>query len=340
MSEKSISIGVVGAGPWGENHIRNYCNLGLDVWVADIDESRLKELKLKYPIKTTKDYKELLANEKILGASICAPASMHCRVALEFIDAKKHVLIEKPMALNVEDAKKIMDAARANGITVMVGHLFRYDSAINRIKEELKTGSFGKIYSIYTSRMGLKLPRNDVGATLNYAVHDIDIMCDILGEKYPEEITVVSSNNLGTLYEDLAIVAAKFNGGTLGYCQVGWLTPKKMRELIITGERKSAEIDTMNSRITIINERLEKNNESYSIVKSASMELNIEKKEPLKEEIMDFIEGTQNQTTPKASGEIGLRTIKILTAGLLSAKEKRTVILDKCGHILSADKQI
>ncbi|MCK5333002.1 MAG: Gfo/Idh/MocA family oxidoreductase, partial [Candidatus Aenigmarchaeota archaeon] len=120
MPKKSIAIGVVGAGPWGKNHIRNYCDLGLDVWVADINETRLKELEIKFPIKTTKDYKELLANEKILGASICAPASMHCRIALEFISAKKHVLIEKPMALNVEDAKKTMDAARANGITVMV----------------------------------------------------------------------------------------------------------------------------------------------------------------------------------------------------------------------------
>ncbi|MCK5233193.1 MAG: Gfo/Idh/MocA family oxidoreductase [Candidatus Aenigmarchaeota archaeon] len=333
MPKKSMSIGVVGAGPWGENHIRNYCTLGLDVWVADIDETRLKELEAKYPIKTTKEYKELLTNEKIRGVSICAPASMHYRIALEFISAKKHVLIEKPMALNVEDANKIMDLAKENEITVMVGHLFRYDSAINKLKEELKTGSFGKIYSIYTSRMGLKLPRNDVGATLNYAVHDIDIMCDILGDVYPEEITTITSRNLGNSNEDLAVIVARFNKDILGYCQVGWLTPKKMRDIIITGEKRSAEVDTMNNKLIIINECLEKNKEYYNIVKSAPVELSIEKKEPLKEELTDFICSIQDKTTPKASGEIGLRTIKILTAGLLSAKEKRTIKLDKMGDI-------
>jgi len=333
-----INVGVIGAGPWGKNHIRIYQeieNVSLKA-VSDIKEDILKNLKQTSKFITTPDYKKIISDPSVDAVSICTPASMHFEIAKEALLAEKNVLVEKPLTINSKEAEELVEIAKEKGLILAVGQIFRFDPTILKIKQDIEKGDFGKVYSISLARMGLKNPREDVGAILNYAVHDLDIMCDVLGKEYPVELTATTAHPLKREYEDLAIISAKFDDGTLGYCQVSWLIPKKIREFWLIGEKKSAHIDPINLELEIFEAGIVPKYEDFGTFKlitkeSKSHKPKIEKKEPLKEEIKHFIDCVENKKKPIICGGVGLRTIKMAEAALLSAKEKRTVKLDKNG---------
>ncbi len=334
----AINMGVIGAGPWGKNHIRVYKELeetNLKA-ISDTDETKLKDI--DQDIKITKNYKDILQNKDINAISICTPASTHFEIAKEALLAGKHTLVEKPLTTNSKEAEELIKLAKEKNLILAVGQIFRFDPSILKIKEEVKKGIFGKIYSISLTRMGLKKPREDIGAILNYAVHDLDIMCDILEKKYPTEITAIAIHPLKRKYEDLAIISTKFDNSTLGYCQVSWLIPKKIREFWLIGEKKSAYIDPISFELEIFEAGIVPKYDNFNkfrLIKKEgpSYKLKIEKKEPLKEEIKHFIDCIKNKKEPVISGEVGLRTIKMVEAALKSVKEKRTIKLDENGNI-------
>ena len=337
----TINLGVIGAGPWGKNHIRIYQeieNVSLKA-VSDINGNLLKELKQTYKFETTPDYKKIISDPNIHAVSICTPASTHFKITKEALLAEKNVLVEKPLTINSKEAEELVEIAEEKKLVLAVGQVFRFDPSILKIKKNIEKGTFGKVYSISLARMGLKNPRADVGAILNYAVHDLDIMCDVLGKEYPEEITATTSHPLNREYEDLAIISARFGNGTLGYCQVSWLIPKKIREFWLIGEKKSAHIDPINLELEIFEAGIVPKYEDFGTFKLITKEglahkPKIEKKEPLKEELKHFIDCVENKRKPMIDGEVGLRTIKMAEAALLSAKEKRTIKLDKNGDAI------
>ena len=197
-----MNVGVIGAGPWGKNHVRAYTEIeGVSLRaVSDLDEKKLEVAKSKN-IPVTKDYRDILNNKDIDAISICVPASLHYKIGKEALEAGKHVLIEKPFVMSSKEGQELIDIAKEKNLILAVGQIFRFDPAIQYIKEEIKKGSFGKIYYISLSRLGLKMPRKDIGAIFNYAVHDLDIMCDILDKKLPDEITAVVSYPLNRKFE-------------------------------------------------------------------------------------------------------------------------------------------
>lgn len=262
---------------------------------------------------------------------------MHYKIAKEALLDGKNVLVEKPFTTDSKHAEELIKIAEEKGLVLAVGQVFRFDPAMLKIKEEIAKNTFGNVYSISLTRMGLKQPRGDVGAILNYAVHDLDIMCDILNEKYPKEITAITTHPLKREYEDLAIVSARFGNGTLGYCQVSWLIPKKIREFWLIGEKRSAHVDPINFELEIFEAGIVPKYEDFGAFKlitkeGQSSKPKLEKKEPLKEEIKHFIHCVENKERPIIDGEVGLRTIKMAEAAIKSAKEKRTIGLDKNGN--------
>jgi len=331
-------VGVIGAGPWGKNHVRVYHELKeveLKL-VADLDESRLSQMKEKHGVATTRDYHDILNDSKIKAVSICVPASAHYKLTKEALLAGKDVLVEKPFTLDSKQAQELVDLSGQEKKTLAVGQVFRYDPAIAMIKEKIREGLFGKIYYLSLSRLGLKQPRSDVGAIFNYAVHDLDIMCDVLNQNYPKEITAVATYPLEREYEDLSVIVARFDNGTLGYTQVSWLTPKKYRDFWLIGEKRSANIDSMNHEAEVYESGIVPEYQDFKTFRHITKEgksykLIPERKEPLKEELLDFITSAKKGGVPRASGEVGLRTIKMVEAAIKSAAEKRTISLNENG---------
>jgi len=334
-----MNVGIIGAGPWGRNHVRVYKEIGLNLkLVADVNEVSLRKVNDTFGVKTTTDYKEILNDNEIQAVSICVPASLHYKIAKEALEAGKNVLVEKPLAMTSKDGEELIAIANEKNLKLAVGHVFRFDPTIKRIKEEITKDTFGKIYYLSLARMGLKKPREDVGAILNYAVHDFDIMCDILGEEYPTEISAVTTKCLGREFEDLAIIAAKFKNGTIGHTQVSWLIPRKIRDFWLVGEKKSASINTMDFEIEIFDAGIIPQYQDFGTFKLITKEGDsykpfIKKNEPLKAEILHFIDCIKNNKELINSAEVGLRAVKMSEAALESAKQCKAIKLDENGNI-------
>jgi len=337
----AINVGVIGAGLWGKNHIRVYQeieNVRLRA-VADINQNALESIKQKYKFETTSNYAKILSDPRINAVSICTPASTHFKIAKDALLAGKNVLVEKPLAVSSKEAEELVIITKEKDLVLAVGQVFRFDPNILKIKRDIEKRIFGKVHSISLARMGLENPRDDVGVILDYAVHDLDIMCDVLGEQYPLEITATKAHQLKRKHEDSAIISTRFGSGTLGYCQVSWLTPKKIREFWLIGEKKSAHIGPINSELEIFESGIKPkygDSETFEPItkKGLSYKPKIDKKEPLKEELRHFIDCVENEKKPIIGGKVGIRTIKMAEAALLSAKKGRTVKLDENGDVV------
>jgi len=324
-----LGVAVIGCGPWGKNHIRIYRELEQASLIGASDKCS-PELLGDLGIKVTKDYKQILRNEAVEALSICTPASTHFQVAMDCLNAGKHVLCEKPLSLTSHEAGLLVKKADEKEACLMVGHTFRFDGAVRWIREKIRAGYFGEIFYVSLQRMGPGRPREDCGALHNYAPHDFDIFSFILNEDYPNEITGIIEKGLGREYEDFALISARYGGDTLAYSQVSWLSPKKMRDFWVVGEKKSAFVDTENSRVILYNSFIDKNKllpvaESQKVVK-------IDSKEPLKQELAHFLECVETGKPSISSGEIGVKSIRMIEAALKSAELKKTMRLKGNGE--------
>lgn len=327
-----VNVAVIGAGPWGRNHIRIYNNLP-DVTLAYIVEKNpaiYKKIEQEFGKECISDYHNLLKCG-IDAFSICTPASTHYEIAKDALNAGINVLVEKPLTLSSLEAMELVNLAKKKKKILAVGHVFRFDPAIKKLKEEIKKGTFGKIYYLSLSRLGLKKPREDAGAVLNYATHDLDIMCDVLGQE-PKEVTAVVTNSLGRDFEDHAIVIVKFSDGAVGYSQVGWLTPKKLREFWVVGEKRSAYIDPINCELEIFESGIVPEYTDFGTFRLITKEGGsykpiFDKKEPLKEELKHFIDCIKTGKEPINNGEVGAQAVKLANLALCSSKERQSILV-------------
>jgi len=207
----------------------------------------------------------------------------------------------------------------------MVGHIFRFNPGVLRLKEEIKKGTFGKIYFMYGSRMGLMTPRDDCGVVFDFALHDIDTFCFLLDDQ-PIEVNTVTNSYTKSKFEDVGFISLKFNNNILANVVVSWLSPVKVRELWLVGEKKSAKLDYLTQELEvfdrgIIEEKFDEKYDSFGAFKLITkqgddLKLNIKNKEPLKEEILHFIDCVVNNKKPITDGSVGVEIVRIIEKAL------------------------
>jgi UDP-N-acetylglucosamine 3-dehydrogenase len=327
-----LTIGVIGAGVWGKNHVRVFNeleNVNL-TGVSDLNENLLKRVSSVYKVRVTKNYNEILSDEKIDAVSICTPSSTHYKIAKDALNSGKHVLVEKPLALNSRDGEELIELANEKKRLLMVGHIFRFNPAVLRLREEISKGTFGKIRFMYGSRMGLMTPRNDCGVITDFALHDFDTFCFLL-DKYPKEVTAVASSYNKSSFEDIGFCTLMFDENIIANVGVSWLTPKKVRDLWVIGEKCSASLDYLPQILEIHHKGMVPEYNSYGefrlLTKQEGDDVRpfIPAKEPLKMEISHFVECLEKKKPLKFGPEIGNNIIKIIEAAYKSIEEKRTV---------------
>ena len=303
---KRLRVGVIGVGAMGKNHARLYSelpNVEL-IGVSDVSKTLVASIARSYSCKPYANYQDLLA-ENLDAVSIVVPTTLHKQVALDAIKKGINVLVEKPIADTVENADGIIKAARENGVKLMVGHVERFNPAIIKLKELIDTGLLGKVVSLSAKRVGPYNPRiRDVGIVLDLGTHDIDVMSYLYGEKirqvYASAGTVVHS------HEDHAIITLNFDSGSSGVIDTNWLTPHKVRNLTVIGSQGIAEVDCIEQTLRIFDQEW---------VRDAK----IEKGEPLKLELMHFIDCVQRDKKPLVSGEEGKHALEVALAAVESA---------------------
>lgn len=310
-----LHIGVVGVGNMGFHHVRIYSELAKEgkvelVGVADANFERAKEVAEKFKTRAFADYRKLI--KKVDAVSIAVPTSLHRQVALEFIENGVHVLVEKPIAESIESAEEIIKAAKNKGVVLMVGHVERFNPGVLKLKEVLDGGLIGKIVTLTAKRVGPLPPQiKDVGVIVDLAVHDIDVMSFLLGDKVKSVYARAGSAKNPLELEDYAIIMLNFGDAT-GIVETNWLTPHKVRTLSVVGTEGIAKLDYITQKLVIYN---------HEWVKEAKVNV----KEPLRNELEHFVECVEKGVKPLVSGEEGLHALKVAIKALESVKNAKIV---------------
>jgi len=325
-----IKIGVIGTGAMGKNHARvctELPNIEL-IGIADIDKKIAEEISKRFNIIGFNDYKELLP--KIDAAIIASPTYTHFDIAMDALDSGKHILIEKPICKKIEKAEKLIKKAEKEGLKIAVGHIERHNPAVGFIKKGLDKNSFGSLIHLSSKRVSSYPGRiKDVGVIFDFGVHDIDVMRYLAGEV---ESVYASAGcfNKEVNFEDHATIMLNFENGLSGTLEVNWLTPIKIRRLQLTCSEKFVEIDYIKQFVEISSSSFDKVDEMnlYDVpIHYERNNVSLEKREPLKNEIEDFIDSIEKNKNPLVTGYDGMMAVKIAEAAVKSFNKKERVMI-------------
>ena len=332
-----VGIGIIGVGYWGKNHVSAYKSLLQEnkieyLKICDTDEDRVKEISEINSIEYTTKIEDIFNDDKITAVAIITPSSTHYDLTKLALENDKDVFVEKPITLNLDDSLKLIDLAKQNQKILMVGHLFRYHPAVEEIKKRIDNGEFGKIQMILTFRFALGAPRKDMGVILALAVHDLDLICYLLNKKEPESILVDNGKFNQSEVIETTNISLNFEDNTKGYIMESWNIPVygKKRELIIVGSEKSALVNYLTpSEYTIFDSSIKKiKSNDYSYFEkhdNGIQKISIEYKEPLKQEILHFVQCIKTRACPNSDGLVGYNAIKMCEKAKLSAEKNERI---------------
>nr|ABD17734.1 NAD-dependent oxidoreductase [Methanococcus voltae PS] len=314
IGDNMLKVGVIGVGMMGYNHVRIYKELEKSkekdiklVGVSDTNEERVNEIAKEFDTKAFTDYKELI-NEGVDLVSIVVPTFLHKKIASEFIEAGVNVLVEKPIADSIENAKELIALAKKNNVKLAVGHVERFNPAILELKKHIEKGVLGDIVTMTAKRVGPMTSRiTDVGVILDLSVHDIDAMHFLCGSKVKDVYAKAKNVKHPSDAEDYALIIASFENNVDGIIETNRLTPHKTRSLSVIGTEGIAYLDYIDQSLTIYDNEW---------VKKAK----IEHSEPLKNELLNVIESVENDVKPLVCGEDGLHALEVALKALKSSK--------------------
>lgn len=292
---KKLRVGVVGLGVMGQHHARLYSQIDCElVGVADSNPERAKEYGEKYRIPYYTDYHELLS--RVDAVSIAVPTTMHYEVAIEFLKNSIHCLIEKPIAFSLAEADEMIAAASVYKVNLAIGHIEMFNPAVLKLKKIMDEGTLGKPLIISTRRVGPFVPRiRDVGVVIDSATHDIGVVRYLIGKEPVSSFSRVGS--LKHTREDHAIIVLDFEDST-ACIEVNWFTPHKVRTLVVTGSEGIANLDYIDQKLVV-------HNSHYVEVED------IQKTEPLKLELEDFLSSINKGGKPAVDGFEGREILRI-----------------------------
>jgi predicted dehydrogenase len=238
----TVGVGLLGYGYWGANLARNIVAAGTTelVSVADPSESqRAAASKVLPGTRMCSSLDDLLADDAIEAVVIATPASLHFEQAVAALEAGRHVLVEKPLAMVPEDADRIVAVADRCERILMVGHTFLYSAPVAMLRQLIEHGELGKVQYLYSQRLSLGRIRRDCNAMWNFAPHDISIMLHLLGEGV-SEVSAKGFSFIGPGIDDVCFASLTFESGIGANLHVSWIDPRKTRLMTVVGDRKMA----------------------------------------------------------------------------------------------------
>ena len=230
-----IRVGLIGYGYWGPNYARVLNDL-LDVslaFVCDAREEQLRRAAARFPqVPLSQDVSEALRRDDADAVIISTPASTHYELARLALESGRHVIVEKPLALEIEHCEHLGELADKKGLVLMVAHTFLYNSGIQKLREFVKSPNFGRVYYLHATRTNLGPIRADVNAVWDLAPHDISIFNYLLDEQ-PQWASAIGSRALGNTREDVAFITLGYANDVIGNIHVSWADPNKVREVVV-----------------------------------------------------------------------------------------------------------
>lgn len=339
---RMIRVAVVGAGRWGINHVRAFARIeSADVRaVCDAsDEALGKAQKLVPGARLERSYEAVLAADDVDAVVLATPAKAHAEMAIAALRAKKHVLVEKPLALSAADAIRVEEAAAKEGRTLMVGHLLLFHAAVRRMREAIVSGEIGEILYMYAVRVNLGTLRRDENAMWSLAPHDISVMLHLLGEE-PVDVAARGAAYLQPGVQDVVFTSLRFPSGVLGQIQNSWLDPRKERRIVVVGSKKMMELDDVHptDKLKIHDKGYDREPhfaeyaEFLSIRSGEVKTCDVPLSEPLDAECRHFLECVAEGKKPLTDGASAVQVVKVLEAAQRSLMtDGQPVRLDSVG---------
>ena len=324
---KKLQVGVIGCGYWGSKHVRVLSSMpDIEVSIIDRDESQRLSIEQSYPVAhSTESFDSVIG---LLDAVVLAtPPTSHYMLAKKALEAGLHVLVEKPLTTDVDQAAELVRLAGKRGLCLMVGHTFEFNPAVWSLAEAIKDPKFGRVRYINSARLNLGLYQSDVDVLWDLAPHDISILNYILGSRP----TSVSAWGLKLMADrsDVAYLSLRYADiDVSANIHVSWLDPMKVRKTTVVGENCMAVYDDIAPERIKIYEKGVKQKGSSSGHESAELPMSyrhgsivapfVDFKEPLRLELEAFASAIQTNTTPSADGWNGLDVVAVLCAAELS----------------------
>jgi UDP-N-acetylglucosamine 3-dehydrogenase len=324
-----MRVGVIGVGSMGQNHARVYSEIADLVGVADPDVKAGGLVSNRFSTSYYTDPVHLL-KEDLDAVSICVPTEHHAKVALAVVKAGVPLLVEKPLASTVGEAREVVDAAKRAGITLAVGHIERHNPAIAAVKRHLQEGQYGDLVTITARRVSSFPGRvRDVGVVMDLGVHEIDVLRYLVAAPV-ESVFALGGRKVHAALEDHANVLLRFQNGVHGFVEVNWLTPMKVRMLALTCLKNFVEVDYTEQSVTVSSSTLGPLDpfNLYQIpLEHHTQKVHVRKEEPLRRELLDFLEAIRNRRSPLVSGEDAVETLRVAIAATESHRTGKLVQL-------------
>ncbi len=313
-----LGVAVIGTGFWGKNHARNYKELENTnlVAICDVSPERAKTIADQYGAKAYTDSAAMLKDPEIQAVSVCTWSTKLAEEALKCLNAGKHVLVEKPMATDTNQAQTLLDTAKANGLHLTVGFLMRFIPGLQQIRQAVESKKIGELVSATAKRVTQWPERiGDVGVVKDTAIHDIDVMRFISGED-PVSVYAKMGNMRHRQFEDYAQIMLTYESGKTAFIESNWLTPYKIRSLNVTGSEAIMRLDYNSQELWIENAK-------------ESVQPRIPFEEPLKAELKHFAECITEKKKPMITGEDGYKALEIALAAMESSTKNTIIKLNK-----------
>jgi len=324
MKNDSVRIGVIGAGYWGSNLIRNCAELGVLDSVCDPDESALETARQLYPsIVATTDLTDLLSRP-VDAVMIAAPAKLHADITLSAIARGKHVFVEKPLALSVSDGQQVEKAARGAGLTVFVGHLLFYHPAVKKLRSMIAEGVIGDVWHVRSRRLSLGRLRTHENVWWSFAPHDVALTIAIFGEE-PLGVSSAQTQGRGLPISDVAYADFQFSNGRTAHIEVSWLDPDKTARLDIFGKRGVLTFNDSRkgSSLTLKPFTISANEGGMPVaIRGEEQNIEFESLEPLKAEIQAFVDSIAVERLPETDASQGIAVLRALAMADDASKKK------------------
>jgi UDP-2-acetamido-3-amino-2,3-dideoxy-glucuronate N-acetyltransferase len=316
------NIAVVGCGYWGKNLVRNFAELGALYAVCDQNQDLLKSTAAQYGVKALA-FEDALKDSAIKGVVIAAPAALHYKLCRMAILAGKDVFVEKPLALNTQDAKELNDLATTHKTILMVGHLLHYHPAYLSLKKMVLAGDLGDIQYLYSNRLSLGKIRTEEDVLWSFAPHDISMILGLA----PNSNFTVTASGAGFITQGIADTATThiaFENGIKAHISVSWLNPVKEQKLTVIGTKAMAVFDDTvpwDQKLILYPHKIERQHGLPVPVKAEGKPVMLEVCEPLKEECLHFLSCINTRQKPRTDGEEGLRVLTVLEKASQAMKE-------------------
>ena len=313
MRQKVVCV--VGCGHWGKNLVRAFSTLGRLYGMYDANTAVTTELAVAHKAKVFSSFEDALADREVDAIALATPAEFHHAMALRALEANKDVFVEKPLALEWQEGREMVEAAREHERVLMVGHLLHYHPAVIKLKQLIQQGELGRLEYIYSNRLSMGKIRREENALWSFAPHDISVLLSLIGQ-LPFQVSATGGAYLQPNIADVTVSHLLFDRGVRAHIFVSWLHPYKEQRLVVIGSKQMAvfEDSRADRKLMLFNKRVEMTPQGFQAAKPEGVVVDFENVEPLLQECRHFIDCIEGMARPRTPGEEGVRVLQVLQA--------------------------